>query len=597
MSHPVLPRAVATTYEHRYAILDVETTGLKPERDRVLQVAIALMEPDGQVTDRWSTLVDPGCDPGPVHVHGITRDRLRGAPHYEAIAPKIHEMLSQRVVVAHNARFDWSFLEHEANRLDARFTAHKRLCTYQLSQRFDLPVYDFKLATLCNYWGVQQARPHDAEDDVRVLVEVTRHSLALAHRLGVPLPLSTPRPLGGYPAIAPRTPCPWKYAGRHALGSPLKQGMTVVFTGHMLRDRAQLIEAATQCGLDVMNSLSSRTSVLVSNAEESTRKAELARRHGTSVLTEDEFLSLLDSVQPGEARTIAEAVVHAPPSVPSVTRQAPRAPGPFSRRRVIILGGSHDEAASVRSRVQEFGGSCAVNLTVSVTDYVELADAVSDGRWAKAMERQLTRLDPVSLQPVAVSQAVTQTPATPTHAGVQEAVTEAVLLPRGGVTDLDHQDFTVTASWVEADAVGEVDVVAFLTDLTDAVGADEDFCFYNQPRHPDGVIDLDLDTAGQASADIHASRLPENRRVTLAATIDGTGTFGELGAVELTVRSLDGSALVRSTLDAAAEETSLLLAQIYWRNGTLRFRSVGQGYQRRLGALAVGFGVDIEEDD
>ncbi|MBD2760543.1 DEDDh family exonuclease [Yimella sp. cx-573] len=279
MSPGVLPRAVADTFEHRYAVVDVETTGLRPERDRVLQVAIAQMEPDGQVTERWSTLVDPGCDPGPVNIHGITRERLRGAPAYADVAPKVHNMLQQRVLVAHNARFDWGFLEHEAHRLDSRLPAQRRLCTYQLSQRFDLPVFDFKLATLSQYWGVAQARPHDAEDDVRVLVEITRHSLVVAHRLGIALPLSTPRPLGGFPARAPRVPCAWNYAGRHLPGAPLRQGMTVVFTGRTTRDRELLIEAATRCGLDVMNSVSSRTSLLVCNGEESTRKAEQARRH------------------------------------------------------------------------------------------------------------------------------------------------------------------------------------------------------------------------------------------------------------------------------------------------------------------------------
>ncbi|REF29703.1 DNA polymerase-3 subunit epsilon [Calidifontibacter indicus] len=591
----MLPNGVANTYDRPYALVDVETTGLTASRDRVVQIAIAQMEPNGVVTDQWSTLIDPERDPGPVEIHGITRARLRGAPRYADVAPRIHEMLSRRVVVAHNARFDWDFLAHEAHRAGHRFPADTRLCTCQLSQRFDLPVADFRLASLCDYWGIKQHRAHDAEDDVRALVELTRHSLALAHRLGLPLPYARPRPLGGYPPVAPRTPCMWRYPGRHVPGQPLRQGMTVVFTGQTHRDRAMLIETATRCGLDVMNSVSSRTSVLVSNGELGTRKGDLALKHGTSLMTEEQFMGLLDSVEPGDPRTMAQVVVQTmPDAVPVLSPPRPRAkvaaPGRFSRRRVIILGGSHDEAADVRTRVQEVGGTCAVNLTVTVTDFVALADAEKDARISKVKDRALTELDPVTLEPVGASQ-----PSANDEAQQLDSV-DVVSLPRGGVTDIAHLDFTVIATWVAAEAVGEVDVVAFVSDPTGSVARDEDFCFYNQPTHPTGLVDLDLATPDQASVDVRAGTLPIDSRITLAAAIDGDGTFGDLGAIELSVRSSEGSLLARATLDAAADETSMLLAEVYWRSGALRFRAIGQGYQRRLAGLAVGYGVDIEED-
>ena len=179
----------------------------------------------------------------------------------------------------------------------------------------------------------------------------------------------------------------------------------MVFTGQTRRDRAMLLDTATRCGLDVMNSVSSRTSVLVSNGELGTRKAELALKHGTSLMAEEQFVGLLDSVEPGDARTMAQAVVQAmPASAPAVNPPKPRAktvpPGRSSRRRVIILGGSHDEAADVRTRVQEVGGTCAVNLTVTVTDFVALAGADKDARIAKVKERSLTELDAATLEPV-----------------------------------------------------------------------------------------------------------------------------------------------------------------------------------------------------
>ena len=153
-----------------------------------------------------------------------------------------------------------------------------------------------------------------------------------------------------------------------------------------------------------------------------------------------------------------------------------------------------------------------------------------------------------------------------------------------------------SATWVAPETVGEVDIVVFVTDPSGSIARDEDFCFYNQPAHPSGIVNLDLATLDQAAVDVHAGALPLDSRIILAAAIDGTGTFGELGAIELSVRSSDGSLLARATLDVAEDETSMLLAEVYWRNGDLRFRAVGQGYQRRLAGLAVSYGVDIEED-
>ncbi|WP_460599430.1 exonuclease domain-containing protein [Flexivirga lutea] len=101
----VLPRSVAEAFPYSYAVVDVETTGLNADNDRVLQVAVTQLTAEGAVEEEWSTLIDPGCDPGPVHIHGITSTRLRGAPCYADVAQHIHELIDGRVFVAHNARF------------------------------------------------------------------------------------------------------------------------------------------------------------------------------------------------------------------------------------------------------------------------------------------------------------------------------------------------------------------------------------------------------------------------------------------------------------------------------------------------------------
>lgn len=97
----------------------METSGLRPGRDRVLSLAVVTLDGHGRRTGEFSTLLDPGCDPGPVHVHGLTRARLAGAPTFEEIAPRVGALLSGRVLVAHNAQFDYDFLAHDRRAVGA----------------------------------------------------------------------------------------------------------------------------------------------------------------------------------------------------------------------------------------------------------------------------------------------------------------------------------------------------------------------------------------------------------------------------------------------------------------------------------------------
>lgn len=235
-----------------------------------------------------------------------------------------------------------------------------------------------------------------------------------------------------------------------------------------------------------------------------------------------------------------------------------------------------------------------MNLTASVTAAVPLPGHQSDRRWARIQGSNVLLLDPQSLLPVEQDHAAEIVHALTTGTPVI-ADTTVVELPRGGVADISGDPLVITARWSHSAAIGDVDVVAFVLGADGLVNEDADFCFYNQREHPDGLVELELDTVGQAVANVCPAGLDSTSRIMLAASIDGEGVFGQLGAVELDVRTLDGVSLVHATLDAADQEASMLLASIYWRNDGLRLRIIGQGYQHRLETLAVNFGVDIED--
>ena len=175
-----------------------------------------------------------------------------------------------------------------------------------------------------------------------------------------------------------------------------------------------------------------------------------------------------------------------------------------------------------------------------------------------------------------------------------------LVLPRGGVVDLpdDVRSWSVSVAWPEtgtAIAV-EVDVVAFLTDQDNEVRADSDFIFYNAPIAASGAVELTLDLANEALVNIRLDRVPSDvEGITVAATLPARHTFGSVGPLHLVARTDAGAGFLRSTIDAATTEQSMLLARVYRRAARWRFRTVGQGYEFGLAELATRFGVDVDD--
>lgn len=630
--------ATTSDYAYDWALVDVETSGLIARRDRVLSVAVVTMGPDGEQTGEFSTLLDPGCDPGPVHVHGLTAERLRGAPTFAQVAGQIGAMLQDRVLVAHNAQFDYDFLAYEFARARTWLPVSRRLCTLALNRQVDPPTDDMKLGTLAAHYGVPQTRAHDALDDTHVLAGILRASLREAARLDLPLPLVTcpPRAESQFTPQPPKTPCAYRNPGRLIPGEPLRQGMKIAISGETAHARAELVGRAVAAGLNMMTSVSRHTSALVTNEPSSdSTKARRAASEGVPVIDEDTFLRLLAEVRAGtthEAITtgmasapvkepatpkthVAEVVPGAPAassasSVPeprALPIPSPAAPVPAPRRpagpadtsdaplaghRVLVLGGVHPDAVAARTRVVELGGSAAVNLSASVTDVVLLAGGERD--------RRMSRIKALEI-PVHDAQWLTK----PTAGALGIATVRPRhphVMPRGDVIDLPMPhgrpvpEWYVTAAWApRADC--EIDVVAFILDEDDQVTFDEDFIFYGAPENPAGTVRLL--TGGPAEQTIAlnlGSMPPATRKVVVAAAIDGAATFGEVGAIQIgAAPGSSGSPIARATLDAATTERTVLLAEIYRRGPVWRLRAVGQGYDHGLDALARGYGVDIAD--
>ncbi|MDQ0990141.1 DEDDh family exonuclease [Streptomyces sp. V3I7] len=319
------PTQWPAAYPKGYAVVDVETTGLA-RHDRIISAAVYRLDARGEVEDHWYTLVNPERDPGPVWIHGLTSETLEGAPLFADIAEEFAARLADRVLVAHNAVFDWQMIAREYARAEREAPVRQRLCTIALSKELGLPLRNHKLQSLAAHFGVVQRQAHHALDDARVLAEAFQPSLRAAAAGNVRLPLLECRPLtewsdrpaprigrqaggehGGYGGYRPsswragrkRPACPYPNPGRYEEGARLKQGMRVAFSGDTSVDRELLEDRAAEAGLHVATSLSRLTSLLVTNDPDSgTSKAAKARQFGTPVVDEAAFGQLLADVEP-----------------------------------------------------------------------------------------------------------------------------------------------------------------------------------------------------------------------------------------------------------------------------------------------------------
>lgn len=230
---PDAPHGIVELGRTPFAVVDVETTGLAPHRgDRIVEIAVVRVSPSGAVEKVWTTVIDPECDPGPTHIHGLSSGQLAGAPRFADIADELAAQLDGTVVVAHNARFDMSFLEAEFLRAGREPPLWPLLCTLELA--------DFlgsggarRLQDCCAAEGIIADRTHEALADATATAQLLGVYLRRALQQGldlqalgcepleIPPALRSPRP--AIPRTLPRQRAAWPQApsrnrAEHAFG-------------------------------------------------------------------------------------------------------------------------------------------------------------------------------------------------------------------------------------------------------------------------------------------------------------------------------------------------------------------------------------------
>ncbi|MCG3044270.1 TerD family protein, partial [Streptomyces sp. S1A] len=155
--------------------------------------------------------------------------------------------------------------------------------------------------------------------------------------------------------------------------------------------------------------------------------------------------------------------------------------------------------------------------------------------------------------------------------------------------------------WTPGTGVRDVDASALLLGADGRVRSDEDFVFYNQPRHPSGLVRYlpkRREPEGLTdSVEVDLGRLdPSVERVMLSASADG-GTFADVRDLVLLVVDADGGETVArfEIRPETGSETALICGELYRRGDGWKFRALGQGYATGLVGLATDFGISVEE--
>jgi DNA polymerase-3 subunit epsilon len=170
--------------EMQFVIVDVETTGLSPIHNRVIEVC-AVRVRAGVVGERFQTLVDPGTSipPDIVRLTGISRTMLDGSPGFADVAPALAQFLGTDPLVAHNAPFDYGFLREEFRRSSVSFTA-TAVCTARLGRRLLPGLRRANLDALLLALEVPARVGHRAEQDATATAAAFLKLLDLAVHQG-----------------------------------------------------------------------------------------------------------------------------------------------------------------------------------------------------------------------------------------------------------------------------------------------------------------------------------------------------------------------------------------------------------------------------
>ena len=162
--------------EQRYCVIDIETYGSKPGTSQVIEIGAVMLQ-NGEVIDRFETFVECAFLPEYItKITGIEPTDLIGAPTRKSALTKLRHFMGDAIFVAHNANFDYGFLNASFDRFGLGGIGNPKLCTIELARRtFESERYG--LAYLIDFLEIETATHHRAFSDAVCAAKVMKKSV------------------------------------------------------------------------------------------------------------------------------------------------------------------------------------------------------------------------------------------------------------------------------------------------------------------------------------------------------------------------------------------------------------------------------------
>jgi len=157
-----------------FVVFDLETTGAKAPPCRITEIGACMIK-GGAIVDEFHSLVNPGM-PIPEFITaltGISDEMVRDAPDFGSVAGGFLDFIGDSVLVAHNAFFDMSFLNHEIGLVYEGYRVwNHSICTVQMARKLLPQIENHKLNTVASHYAIDLKNHHRAGDDARATAEI-----------------------------------------------------------------------------------------------------------------------------------------------------------------------------------------------------------------------------------------------------------------------------------------------------------------------------------------------------------------------------------------------------------------------------------------
>ena len=148
-----------------FVALDIETTGLNPAEDKIIELGMAKVQ-DGSIVDSYSTLINPNIilDQRIIELTGITQEMLAGKPVIADIIQEVIDFIGDLPLLGHNIIFDYSFIKKAAVNNKLKFDK-SGIDTLKIARRLVPEAENRRLSYLCEYFSIDAGNSHRAYDD------------------------------------------------------------------------------------------------------------------------------------------------------------------------------------------------------------------------------------------------------------------------------------------------------------------------------------------------------------------------------------------------------------------------------------------------